>query len=198
MTTTSDNTTDLARAVELDAAHATWSTQPWKAHVTFGQYAISHLRERGLEICADGCDDCERDCECAAPQPVATGQQLADLLGLLDTSPYTMRALAMPVEEIADLLAALAEHDLRWTRGENGRGGTLTAGQAEPADLHVVFDCYRAAWQRDNERARDDGDPCAHWFGPNGARRAWTQLQRTHDPLTPDGGIAPPPTRDEP
>lgn len=93
--------------------------------------------------------------------------------------------------EVTDLLAALTKRGLHWVPGENGQRGTLTEGQPEPPDLHVVFDCYCAVWQRDDDRAGDEGDPAEHWFGPLGTRRTWAGLQRGNGPMTPKGGIAP-------
>ena len=189
MTTTLGNATDMARAADLDEAHVAWSVQPWRNRPTFGEYALDFLRKRGLIVALDV------DYEPAPP----TGAQLANLLALLDgRNPFVEQAVAMSVEGVADLLAALAERDLRWLPDEGGECGALIEGAAEPPDLHVVFDCFQAAWQRDDDRARDDGDPCRRWFGPIGTRFTWAELQRTNSPLTPDGGIAPTTPRDEP
>ena len=129
------------------------------------------------------------------PQRLATVRKL----GLLD-SPYTEQAVDMGIEEIADLLAALAEQGLRWIPGSNGECGTLLHGPAEPPDRHVVFDAFQMCWQRDDDRAvLGPGDPCERWFGPCDRRATWQALQRDLGPCTPDGGIAPTtPARVEP
>lgn len=168
----------------------------WRGFAGDGQdYGCIRLKgHAGRHGFADGSG--EQDSEPAPP----TGMQLANLLALLDgRNPFLEQAVAMSVEEVADLLAALAERDLRWTPGEDDECGTLVKGPAEPPDLHVVFDCYRAAWQRDDDRAGDEGDPHLRWFALN-LRRTWADLQRTTGPLSPDGGIAPHHTapRDEP
>ena len=197
MTTTLGNAADMARAADLDQAHVAWSVQPWH-HTTFGVYALDFLRQRGIEL--------GHPAE-PAPEPLECGEQPTDLLGLRwglgiarPESPVVEQAVvAMSVEEIADLLAALAERDLHWIPGVGGPDaecGALIEGAPEPPDLHVVFDCFRAAWQRDDDRARDDGDPCERWFGPVGVRRTWAFLQRVPGPLTPEGGIAPTTPRD--
>lgn len=128
----------------------------------------------------------------------AARPSVADVVAGLDLpdTEFTRQALALGVEDVADLLAALAERDLRWTPGEAGECGTLIEGAPEPPDLHVVFDTLCGAWQRDDARAEyaDESDPSRRWFGPSGTggtRRTWTDLQRQVGPLTPDGGIAP-------
>ena len=206
--TTTEDMVDTARAQDLDEAHVAWCMHPMNGRTRFGVYAIDYLRERGVIVARDvDLADYVHPPALAVsgvaadPEPLECGEQPADLLGLrwglgiarVD-SPFVEQAVAMSVEEIADLLAALAERDLRWTPGEGGpdaEPGTLLEGAPEPPALHVVFDRLRAAWQRDDDRARDEDDLCAHWFGPNGFRRAWPDLQRHKGPLTPDGGIAP-------
>lgn len=180
---------DEARAADLDCARDAWRTFPWHSRPDFGSFAVNFLRERGLELAP-----VREPLECGeAPIPLheIEGDLLAALFPDLPDSPHTRQALSMSVETIADLLAALAERDLRWNPGENGECGTLLDGPAEPDDLHVAFDCFRAVWQRDDDRAGDEGDPCRRWFGPIGIRRTWGELQRVNGPMTPDGGIAP-------
>lgn len=186
--TTTQSDVDTARAQDLNEAHVAWCMHPMNRQdrLTFGAYAIGFLRERHVELQKVGGPSWSTD----EPTPLADGRTLAAALGLPD-DPYSAEAVEMSLREVADLLAALAERDLRWTPGQGDRCGTLLEGAPEPPDLHVVFDAYRAAWQRHGDRALDEGEPCAHWFGPNGARLAWPDLQRRNGPLTPDGGIAP-------
>jgi len=178
---------DTARAADLDEAHVAWCMHPMNGRLTFGAYAVDYLRERGLVVAIDG--DGPDTLECGeSPFAFAKGTQLAALLGL--DSPFTAQAVAMSVEEVADLLAALADRDLHWDTGKDC--ARLNEGAPEPPDLHVVFDRYAAAWQRHEERATDEGgDGDGAWFGPLGIRRTWANLRRTNGPLTPDGGIAP-------
>lgn len=187
MTATFPTSVAAARAKDLDGAREAYRVCPVHDRPSFGIFAVNYLHARGLEVAPAA--------EAEDAPPVPTGTQLAALLGLFP-SPFIEQALEMSVEVIADLLAALAERDLQWIPGENGACGTLLEGPPEPADLHVVFDCGRGAWQRDDDRARDadEGDPCAHWFGPDGThsqRLTWNDLQRWLGPLTPAGGIAP-------
>jgi hypothetical protein len=211
---------DTARARDLDEAHVAWCMHRMD-RASFGKYAIDYLGKRGLVIAerpaevadrperltVDGVDLADFAQSTLRPLtnyvtlgPLADGEELAAALGLRD-GPHATQAAAMQVEEVADLLAALAERDLRWVIDEADGCGTLIEGDPEPPDLHVVFDAYRSAWQRDDDRARDDdpgdwGDQ-PRWFGPNGSRRTWTELQRTNVRVTPDGGIAPTTPRDE-
>lgn len=174
-----------AVADQLNTALITWQLVPVAERPTFGVYAVDRLAEQGVQLNRD--------------RP--TARDVAADLGMPD-DPNVAQALALGVEDVADLLAALAERGLRWIPGTNGECGTLLDGQPEPPDLHVVFDAFRGAWQRDDDRARyaDECDPGRRWFGPSGShgtRSAWSELQRDLGPLTPDGGIAPP-ARDEP
>ena len=173
--------THPSRATMIDAAHVAWSAHGPSYRPTFGVFAVNYLRNHGLHLLA------------ADERP--TVRDVAADLGMPD-DPNIAQALALGVEQVADLLAALAERGLRWIPGQNGECGTLLDGQAEPPDLHVVFDCFRAVWQRDDDRARLDGDPCARWFAPAGRRGTWQALQRDMGPCTPDGGIAPTTPRD--
>jgi len=202
---------DTARAADLDAAHIAWSVLTWRERPTFGEYTIDFLRSRGLIVARDGdgpdaaallqrgCTsdevdecDCGGSASCTEQPPIPLAEIFPGYLpGPAWPLPETVQAVAMSVEEIADLLAALAERDLRWTRGENGRCGTLTEGAPEPPNLHVVFDTFYCAWQRYDDRALDDGDERERWFGPNGTRQSWTGLQRGTGPTTPEDGIAP-------
>jgi len=150
--------------------------------------------------CAEGgpCDCAPAYGTAAQAPPVPTGQQIAELLKqfrpALPESPFVDQALGMSVETIADLLAALAERDLRWIPGENGQCGTLLEGPVEPADLHVVFDTFGTAWQRDDERAASETSHYTasdRWWGTGGNRWTWAELQRNNGPLRPEGGIAP-------
>lgn len=111
----------------------------------------------------------------------------------LEVTPIEGRAPVIEATEmlgeVTDLLAALAKRGLTWVPGENGECGALVEGPPEPPDLHVVFDRFGTAWQRGDDD--DSANPDLRWFGPHGAVRSWTQLQRRSGPLTPDGGIAP-------
>jgi len=178
---------DVARARDLDCAREAYRTFSILDRPGFGTFAINFLRSRGLELVP-----------ASEPEPLECGETpfpsdvVAALFPQLLDSPFTRQALSMSVETLADLLAALAERDLRWVPGENGECGTLVEGQPEPPDLHVVFDAFRNAWQRDDDRARDLGDPCIRWFtASDGVSEPWASLQRIHGPMTPDGGIAP-------
>jgi hypothetical protein len=177
-----------ARAADLDAAHVVWSGLSWRDRPTFGAYAIEYLRRRNLEVLPT-----------PQPAPATAAEGIAALLHSmcphLAASPFVDQALTMSVEQIADLLAALAERGLHWQPGADGRCGTLTDGTPpEPPDLHVVFDTFRAAWQRDDQRAEENESAPfrACWYGPNGAVQTWSALSARLGPLTPDGGIAPP------
>lgn len=170
---------------DLDAAHVAWSKHPILDRPSFGIFAVNYLRSHGLELRR-------------GDEPPLTARDDAASLYLPDR-PYSLQAVAMGVEDVADLLAALAERGLRWIPGEHGECGTLLEGPPEPDDLHVVFDAVRAAWQRDDDKARLGGcDPSRRWFDSYGHRRSWPELQRDVGPLTPDGGIAPTTPQDEP
>ena len=175
--------THPSRATMIDAAHVAWSAHGPSYRPTFGVFAVNYLRNHGLHLLA------------ADERP--TVRDVAADLGMPD-DPNIAQALALGVEQVADLLAALAERGLRWIPGQNGECGTLLEGQSEPPDLHAVFNAFGLVWQRDDSRAHSEGgDPCERWFAVPDRRATWSELQRDLGPLTPDGGIAPP-ARDEP
>jgi hypothetical protein len=167
---------DAARAADLDAAHVKWSQTSLPSRPPFGTFAVNFLLGRDVEV------------RPAAP----TAADLQAVSPCLPESPFVEQALDLGVEDVADLLAALAERDLQWTPAKVGdECGTLHEVQPEPPDLHVVFDCFRTAWQRDDHRAGEMHMIEARWFGPSGAARGWLALRRDLGPLTPRDGIAP-------
>lgn len=178
-TTTDLSATDIAAAYNLDCARLAWTGEAFKRdRAPFGRFAAAFLRERGLEVQP-------------APPPPTCPPPLT-LAEVFNGAPHLLRAAAMPIEEIADLLAALDEHDLTWTPGTRGHAGTLHHGPPEPDDRHVVFDGFGWAWQRDDARA--ENDPLRRWFRSVGCGdgATWDELHRDLGPITPNGGITPP------
>lgn len=165
-----------------DRVHADWlANDPPPTPGSFGTYFAQRIDRGGYRLTV---------------ATRTTAAQRDDLYPLVnepvptDDAPHWGTAVGMTIGEVADLLAAIDAAGLRWFPGSNGKPGRIDSGPVEPPNLHVVFDEFRQAWQRDDDEAGIDPQ---RWYSTASEESStWRALWQRRGPLTPDGGIAPP------